>query len=154
MVAGVALAITFFGVAVLALSVRSARGVGRLDPVLGPRCHAGEHIDEPEPFVGKSGFLGWLQSSLRDRVGSRCGLPGPQSPLDPAWVLRGLQPVVGESVVCLIFPFYGIRCPQPPVFGIERGLFFRSREQPARLLPCRGRRGVWQARSSCWRHRG
>src|SRR5580704_11676224 len=70
MVAGVALAITFFGVAVLALSVRSARGLGGWTRHLAETM-LGEHIDDPEPFVGKSGFLGWLQSALRDRVGWR-----------------------------------------------------------------------------------
>ncbi len=142
MVAGVALAITFFGVAVLALSVRSARGLGGWTRSLAGSM-LGEHIDEPEPFVGKSGFLGWLQSSLRDRVGWRgCGLPGPQSPLDPARVLRGLQPVVG----CRGLPdlsLYGIRCPQPPGLRDRARPLLPVREQlrPPRLLPCRGRRG-------------
>ena len=70
MVAGVVLAITFFGLAILALSLRSARGLGGWNRGLA-RSLLGEPIGDPEPFAGRRGFLGWLQSSLRDRVGWR-----------------------------------------------------------------------------------
>src|SRR5580658_7737953 len=68
--AGIALAITFFGLAVMALSVRMARGFGGFHRQLA-RGLLDEHIEDPEPFVSRPGFLGWLQSALRDRVGWR-----------------------------------------------------------------------------------
>jgi signal transduction histidine kinase len=123
MVAGVALAITFFGVAVLALSVRSARGLGGWSRSLAGSMLA-EHIDDPEPFVAKSGFLGWLQSALRDRVGWRAvGYLAVKVP----WTLLGFYVAFSlwwDAVVCIIYPFMGSGASNPPVFGIERGLFF------------------------------
>ena len=70
MAIGVVLAITFVGLAVLALSLLSARGLGHLNRVL---AHSliGEHVEEPEPFLASSGFLGWLRAALRDRTGWR-----------------------------------------------------------------------------------
>ena len=70
MVTGLILAITFFGLAVLALSLRSARGIGGLERGL-VRSMLGEVVEDPQPFAGRPGFLGWLQSCLRDRVGWR-----------------------------------------------------------------------------------
>ena len=32
---------------------------------------SGETVEDPQPFVGRPGFLGWLQSCLRDRVAWR-----------------------------------------------------------------------------------
>src|SRR5580692_2824123 len=122
MVAGVALAITFFGVAVLALSIRSARGLGGWTRSLATSMLA-EHIDDPEPFVAKSGFLGWLQSALRDRVGWRAvGYLAVKVP----WTLLGFYVAFSlwwDAVVCIIYPFMGPGASNPPVFGIERGLF-------------------------------
>jgi hypothetical protein len=68
--AGVVLAITFFGLGLMALSVRGARGFGGLHRQLA-RSYLGEDIDDPEEFSSRPGFLGWLQSSLRDRTGWR-----------------------------------------------------------------------------------
>jgi len=70
MAIGIVLAITFVGLAVLALSLRSARGLGRLNREMA-RSLIGEQIEEPEPFQPRPGFLGWLQASLRDRTGWR-----------------------------------------------------------------------------------
>ena len=50
MAAGVILAITFFGLAVLALSLRSARGIGGLQRGLA-RNMLGEEVEDPEPFA-------------------------------------------------------------------------------------------------------
>ena len=68
--AGVVLAITFFGLAIMALSVRIARGFGGFQRQLA-RGLLDEQIEDPEPFVARPGFLGWLQSALRDRTGWR-----------------------------------------------------------------------------------
>ena len=70
MAAGVALAITFFGLAILGLSLRSARGIGVIQRRLA-RSLLDEDIDEPDEFVSRPGFLGWLQSVLRDRTAWR-----------------------------------------------------------------------------------
>jgi hypothetical protein len=70
MVAGLFLAITFFGLAVLALSLRSARGIGGYARGLA-RNLLDEVVEDPQPFAGRHGFLGWLQSCLRDRVAWR-----------------------------------------------------------------------------------
>ncbi len=97
MATGIVLAITFVGLAVLALSVRSARGIGAWTRALA-RSMLGEHVGDPEPFVSRPGFLGWLQSALRDRVGWRVHrLPGREGSLDAARVLRRVQPVVGRA---------------------------------------------------------
>ena len=68
--AGVILAITILGLALVALSLRSARGIGGLQRSLA-RNMLGEQVDDPEPFLGRPGFFGWLGSRLRDRVAWR-----------------------------------------------------------------------------------
>src|SRR5271155_497750 len=70
MAGGLVLAITFFGLALLALSLRSARGIGGFERGLA-RSLLGVHVEDPQPFTGRPGFLGWLQSCLRDRVSWR-----------------------------------------------------------------------------------
>jgi len=70
MAAGVSLAVTFIGLAMLALSIRGARKIGGIHRAVA-RGILGEQIDEPDPFVARPGFLGWLQSTLRDRAGWR-----------------------------------------------------------------------------------
>ncbi|MBF6557899.1 MAG: sensor domain-containing protein [Acidimicrobiales bacterium] len=65
---GVVLAITFIGLAIIAIAVRGARGIGgirrRLAAVL-----LNEAVEEPLAFSPRPGYLGWLQSALRDRTG-------------------------------------------------------------------------------------
>jgi signal transduction histidine kinase len=121
MVAGVALAITFFGLAVLALSIRSARGMGGWTRALS-RSLLGERIDDPDPFAGRPGFLGWLQSALRDRVGWRAvGYLAVKVP----WTVLGFFVAFSlwwDAFVCLIHPFVS-SAGGPPVFGVERVLF-------------------------------
>ena len=68
--AGVVLAITFFGLAIIGLAVRGSRGIGGFHRELA-RSLLNEGIEDPEPFDHRPGFLGWLQASLRDRTGWR-----------------------------------------------------------------------------------
>ena len=68
MAAGVVLAITFIGIALIGVSVRGARGIGGMQRRLAGAL-LDESIDEPEPFEPRPGYLGWLQSALRDRTG-------------------------------------------------------------------------------------
>ena len=82
MATGVVLAITFVGLAVLALSVRSARGIGAWTRALA-RSMLGEQIGDPEPFVSRPGFLGWLQSAAARPGGLAVHrLPGREGPVD------------------------------------------------------------------------
>jgi signal transduction histidine kinase len=122
MVTGVALAVTFFGLAVLALSIRSARGIGGWNRALA-RSLLGFHIDDPEPFVSRPGFLGWLQSTLRDRVGWRgVGYLAVKVP----WTLLGFYVAFSlwwDAFACLSHPFLSSGAMNPPVFGLERNLF-------------------------------
>ena len=105
MVTGVALAVTFFGLAVLALSIRSARGIGGWNRALA-RSILGLHIDDPEPFVSRPGFLGWLQSTLRDRVGWRgVGYLAVKVP----WTLLGFYVAFSlwwDAFACLSIPSF------------------------------------------------
>jgi signal transduction histidine kinase len=121
-VTGVALAITFFGLAVLALSVRSVRGIGGWTRALA-RSILGMHIDDPDPFLSRPGFLGWLQSTLRDRVGWRAlGYLAVKVP----WTILGFYVAFSlwwDAFVCLAYPFLWHGGNNPPVFGLERNLF-------------------------------
>jgi signal transduction histidine kinase len=70
MVVGIVLAITVIGLAVLALSLRSARGFGSWIRGLN-RSMLGEPVLDPEPFDHRPGLLGWFGAAMRDRVGWR-----------------------------------------------------------------------------------
>ena len=122
MVTGVVLAITFFGLAVLALSIRSARGVGGWQRTLA-RALLGEQVEDPEPFAGRRGFLGWLQSSLRDRVGWRAVA---YLAVKVPWTILGVFVAVSlwwDAFTCLIQPLFGRNGGGPQVWGLARGIF-------------------------------
>ncbi len=122
MVAGVALAITFFGLGILALSIRSARGIGGWNRGLA-RALLGEQVEDPEPFAGRHGFLGWLQSSLRDRVGWRAvGYLAIKVP----WTVLGFFVAVSlwwDAVACILSPLSHSNGGGPPVWGLVPNLF-------------------------------
>ncbi|MGB7052755.1 MAG: sensor domain-containing protein [Acidimicrobiales bacterium] len=122
MVTGVALAVTFFGLAVLALSIRSARGICGWNRALA-RSILGMQINDPEAFVGRPGFLGWLQSTLRDRVGWRAvGYLAVKVP----WTALGFYVAFSlwwDAFACLAHPFLSSGAVSPPVFGLERNVF-------------------------------
>jgi len=122
MVIGVVLAITFFGLAVLALSIRSARGIGGWQRGLA-RAMLGEAVEDPDPFVGRRGFLGWLQSSLRDRVGWRAvGYLAIKVP----WTVLGVFVAVSlwwDAFACLTGPIFNRGGGGPTVWGLARGIF-------------------------------
>ena len=146
------LAITFFGLAVLALSIRSARGIGGLNRGLA-RSFLGEQVEDPEPFAGRPGFLGWLQSSLRDRVGWRAvGYLALKVP----WTILGFYVAFSlwwDAFICLTHPFL--------TPGIGQPALLRPRRQPvpgtSRTISAGSRTG-WPSSSSvpssCSRHRG
>ncbi len=122
MAAGLILAITFFGLAVLALSLRSARGIGGLERGLA-RSMLGEAVEDPQPFAGRPGFLGWLQSCLRDRVAWRAvGYLALKVP----WSGLGVVVAVSlwwDALACLTSPILGRNGGGPPVWGFGRVFF-------------------------------
>jgi signal transduction histidine kinase len=121
MAAGLVLAITFFGLAILALSLRSARGVVGLQRGLA-RGLLQMEIEEPESFAGRAGFLGWLQSCLRDRVAWRAVA---YLALKVPWTLLAFYVAFSlwwDAFVCLTHPFFSSGV-NPPVFGLVRNLF-------------------------------
>ncbi|HEY2215583.1 MAG TPA: sensor domain-containing protein [Acidimicrobiales bacterium] len=116
--AGLILAITFFGLAFIAFSVRGSRGIGALHRQLA-RGYLNEDIAEPEPFVARKGFLGWLQSSLRDRVGWRSmAYIGLKIPLAAAGVLIGIA-FWWDAFFCITFPVWG-GSGDPAVYGVPQ----------------------------------
>jgi signal transduction histidine kinase len=121
MFAGVVLAITFFGLALLALSLRSARGMGGWQRGLA-RSMLGEAVEDPEPFAGRRGFLGWLQSSLRDRVGWRAVA---YFAVKVPWTILGVFVAVSlwwDAFACLTGPFFNRDGGGLQVWGLARGL--------------------------------
>ncbi len=120
--AGAILAITFFGLAVMALSVRLARGFGGFHRQLA-RGLLDEQIEDPEPFVSRPGFLGWLQSSLRDRTGWRSmAYVVVKVPLAILGILVGFA-AWWDAFFCLTDPLWGSTGGHVPVFGLPQQLF-------------------------------
>lgn len=120
MAAGVVFAITFFGLAVLGLSIRAARGIGGLQRGIA-RAFLGEQIEEPDPFAPRGGFLGWLQSALRDRTGWRAvAYVVVKVPLASFGIFAAFS-VWFDALTCLITPFGGGY--QPQEFGLVRVVF-------------------------------
>ena len=122
MLAGVVLAITFFGLALLALSLRSARGMGGWQRGLA-RSMLGEAVEDPEPFAGRRGFLGWLQSSLRDRVGWRAVA---YFAIKVPWTILGVFVAVSlwwDALACLTGPILSRGGGGLAVWGLIRGIF-------------------------------
>jgi signal transduction histidine kinase len=103
---GIVFAITFFGLAFIAICVRGARGIGGLHRQLA-RGYLNEEIQEPEPFTPRKGFFGWLQSSLRDRVGWRSmAYIAIKVPVAAAGVLIGIA-FWWDAFFCITFPVWG-----------------------------------------------
>jgi signal transduction histidine kinase len=67
---GLLLTVVFVGVVILAVGLRTARGLGRWQRGLAARM-LGESIPEPEPRLARPGFLGWLRMALGDRAAWR-----------------------------------------------------------------------------------
>jgi signal transduction histidine kinase len=67
---GVLLAVVFVGLLLMAASLRGARGIGSWHRALA-RHFLDERIAEPDPFLARPGFFGWLGATFRDRAGWR-----------------------------------------------------------------------------------
>jgi signal transduction histidine kinase len=119
---GIVLAITFFGLSIMALSIRGARGIGGLHRQLA-RAFLNEEIEEPEPFTHRPGFLGWLQGALRDRTGWRSmAYIAIKVPLAVVGILTGFA-FWWSAFFCLAFPIWGSNGAGPAVFGLPRVVF-------------------------------
>jgi signal transduction histidine kinase len=122
MAGGVFLAITVFGLALLALSLRSARGLGGFERRLAANL-LDETVEDPQPFTGRPGFFGWLQSCLRDRVAWRAvGYLALKVP----WSIFGFLVAVSlwwDAFACLLHPLFGRNGGGFPVWGLARAFF-------------------------------
>jgi signal transduction histidine kinase len=120
--AGVVLAITFIGLAIIALSVRGARGLGGVHRQLA-RGLLNEQIEDPEPFAPRAGFLGWLQSALRDRTGWRAlAYVLIKFPLAVLGVLTGFA-MWWDAFFCITYPVWGGSGHRVAAFGLPEALF-------------------------------
>jgi signal transduction histidine kinase len=107
MVAGVVLAITFIGFAIIAIAVRGARGIGGLQRRLA-RALIDETIEEPAPFSPRPGYLGWLQSVLRDRAGWKAmAYLAIKVPLSFVAFVTAFS-LWWDAFRCLTYPLWGI----------------------------------------------
>jgi signal transduction histidine kinase len=113
---GLVLVVTFLGLAVIGLSLRGARGIGTLQRRMA-RSLLGEWIQDPEPFASRPGFLGWIQSVLRDRTAWRSvAYLAVKVPLAFLGILTAFA-VWFDAFTCLVTPWGGNG---PAVFGLPR----------------------------------
>jgi signal transduction histidine kinase len=120
--AGVVLAVTFIGLIVIAGSLRGARGIGGFHRGLA-RAFLDEQIEDPEPFVARHGFFGWLQSALRDPVGWRAvAYSVVKIPLSAFGVWFAFSVWV-DAFFCLIYPIWGAGATRPPEYGVVVNAF-------------------------------
>jgi len=120
MVAGAVLAITFFGLALIGISLRAARGIGTFQRRLAAGL-VGEHVPDPTAFAPRPGFLGWLQSALRDRTAWRSvAYLLVKVPLALLGILMALS-LWFDAFTCLVAAVGGGG--RPPVFGVARAFF-------------------------------
>jgi signal transduction histidine kinase len=108
MAAGVLLAALFVGVLLIAASIRGTRAIGSWHRGLA-RHFLDERIPEPDPFLARPGFVGWLRAALGDRAGWRAvAYTVLKVPVVLLGVWFGLSVWV-ESLFCLLYPFSGGR---------------------------------------------
>jgi signal transduction histidine kinase len=122
LIAGVWLIITFVGLIIIALSLRMARGFGRWQRLLAHNF-LGEVVDEPNPFVRRPGFFGWLQSALRDRVAWRSVA---YFALKMPWTLLGLYVAFSlwwDAITGLLSPIFWHGSGGPAMWGLAQGIF-------------------------------
>ncbi len=120
--AGMVLAVTFVGLVVVAASLRGARGIAGWHRGLARRL-LDTDIEEPEPFVARPGFFGWLQSALRDRTSWRAVA---YSLAKAALVFFGVWFALSTwlaAFTCLTYPIFGAGATSPREFGVVRSLF-------------------------------
>ncbi len=122
MALGIVFAITVVGLAVMVLSLRTARGVGGVVRHL-VRDMLREPVDDPDPVVGRPGLLGWLQSRLRDRVAWRSvAYLALKGPLTFFGVLVAVS-LWWDAFACLLHPLWAGGGSGPGVWGLPLAVF-------------------------------
>ena len=107
MAAGIVLAVTFIGIALIGVAVRGARGIGGMQRRLAGAL-LDETIAEPEPFAPRPGYLGWLQSALRDRTGWKAmAYLAIKVPLTFVALFTAFS-LWWDAFRCLTYPLWGI----------------------------------------------
>ena len=119
---GLVLAITFFGFAIFALSLRAARGIGGMQRGL-VRSMLGEAVEDPQAFAARPGFLGWLQSCVRDRVAWRAVA---YLALKVPWSILGMYVAFSlwwDAFALLARPLFDHGNNSSPVWGLASAFF-------------------------------
>ena len=122
MIAGVWLIITFVGLIIIAFSLRIARGIGRWQRGLALNF-LGEVVEEPNPFVRRPGFFGWLQSALRDRVAWRSVA---YLALKVPWTVLGAYVAFSlwwDAITGILSPIFWHGNGGPAMWGLAQGIF-------------------------------
>ena len=122
MIAGVWLIITFVGLIIIAFSLRIARGIGRWQRGLALNF-LGEVVEEPNPFVRRPGFFGWLQSALRDRVAWRSVA---YLALKVPWTVLGAYVAFSlwwDAITGILSPIFWHGNGGPAMWGLAEGIF-------------------------------
>ena len=128
LVGGLVLAITFIGIVAMAFSIRGARGLGGWQRGLA-RWILHDEIENPDAFEHRPGLFGWLQASLRDRVGWRAvAYFLAKVPLSLFAVYAAIS-IWWDAVTSLIQPLVSSNG-GPPVFGLVINVFQRGGQRP------------------------
>jgi signal transduction histidine kinase len=130
---GMVLAITFIGFAIIGIAVRGARGIGGMQRRLAGAL-LDDVIEEPEMFSPRPGYLGWLQSALRDRTGWKAvAYLFLKVPLATVAFFTAFS-LWWDAFRCLTYPLWGIGHHDPLAeWGIVQVLF-----RPGYLSPGSG----------------
>jgi signal transduction histidine kinase len=103
---GVLLAVIFVGLLLIAASLRGARGIGAWHRALA-RHFLDERIAEPDPFLARPGFFGWLGAAFRDWAGWRAlGYGVAKIPLFVFGTWFALSVWI-EAFLCLVYAVSG-----------------------------------------------
>lgn len=125
MIAGIWLIITFVGLIIIAFSLRLARGLGRWQRTLAHNF-LGETIEDPNAFVRRPGFFGWLQSVLRDRVAWRSVA---YFALKMPWTILGAYVAFSlwwDAITGLLSPIFWHGNGGPAMWGLAQGIFVHN----------------------------
>ncbi|GAA5026596.1 sensor domain-containing protein [Streptomyces siamensis] len=136
---GAGLAVTVVGLPLLAVGLRGARQLGKAERARA-RALLGLRIDEPSPLpVRRTGFFGWLWSSLKDPVGWRTVL---YDFIRLPWgVVTFTVTLTGLFVLWPVLPFVA-RALTNVDRALVRGLLSPSDELERRIAELESDRGV------------
>ncbi|MFF3616070.1 sensor histidine kinase [Streptomyces sp. NPDC002580] len=136
---GAGLAVTVVGLPLLAGGLRGARQLGKAERARA-RALLGLRIDEPSPLpVRRTGFFGWLWSSLKDPVGWRAVLYG--FIRLPWGIVTFTMTLVSLFVLWPVLPFIA-RGLSNVDRALVRGLLSPSDELERRIAELESDRGV------------